>query len=63
MQVHVTVELFQGVVENVRVFNDAFGAKIAEDNWCRTYRAVDESAREELSGKGTEFIVRVCKVE
>jgi hypothetical protein len=63
MQIYVTVETYQGVVEDVCVFKTEGQAKRKEKNWLRSLNVQDDKKREELSFRCTEFQIHKCKLK
>jgi len=62
MTVHVVVELFQGVVNEISVFLTRESAEQAEQEWLKDHGITDDLGRECKAQNGTEFIVRQCQL-
>ena len=60
MTVFVAVELFQGVVNDVKVFITQESAKKAEEDWLKKHGVTDPVGRECKAQNGTELILREC---
>jgi hypothetical protein len=63
MTVYVAVELFQGVVNEVKVFQTQESAERAEQEWLKEHGIKDNVDRACKSQNGTEFIVREGEVK
>ena len=63
MKVYVTVETYQGVVENVFVFKKEKQAQRKEAKWLKELKVQDDSKREHLSFNCTEFRIFECKLK
>ena len=55
MQLYVTVETFQGVIDNVRVYKTMKQAKRMEQRWLKALEVKDDATQEHLSFNCTEF--------
>lgn len=62
-KVFVTVELFQGLLEEVRTFKSCKSADEAERKWLSGHDITDEISRECKAGNGTEFHIFECQIE
>ena len=62
MKIYVTVELFQGLVEQIQAFRSCDGAEEAERVWLKRNRNTDDIGREAKSMNGIEFHVRDCEL-
>ena len=63
MTVFVAVELFQGVVNDVKVFLTKESARKAEEDWLKKHGVTDEVGRECKAQDGTELILRECTLK
>jgi len=61
--VYVTVELFQGVVHQVRAFHSEKSAENAEQEWLAEQGITDEISRECKAQNGIEYHVFQCEIE
>lgn len=61
--VHVTVEIFQGIIHEVRVSKSQEQAEIVEKDWLVENDIEDEISREGKAANGTEFKIFECRVE
>lgn len=62
-KVFVTVELFQGLLEEVRVFKSCKSADENEQKWLSRHDITDEISRECKAANGTEFHIFECLIE
>jgi len=62
MTVYVVVDLFQGVVDEVKTFLTRESAEKAEQEWLKEQGITNEIAREGHAQNGTELIVHECEV-
>ena len=63
MTVFVTLDIFQGVIGNVKVFLTPESAKLMEDKWLEENRIKDKSDRELKEKSGIEFHVMECDLK
>ena len=63
MTVYVTVETFQGVLDNVRAYLTEESALDAERNWLREMGIASPESREGKSDNGTSFTVMECELK
>ncbi len=63
MTVYVTVETFQGVLEDVRTYLTEESARDAEKNWLREMSIKSPESREGKSDNGTSFTVMECDLK
>ena len=61
--VHVTVEIFQGIIQEVRLFKSQKQAELIEQEWLVKNDVLDEISREGKSQDGTEIKIFECRVE
>lgn len=61
--VFVTVELFQGIIHQVRAFSSEKSADKAEKDWLDEQGITDEISRECKAQNGTEFHIIKCEIE
>jgi len=61
--VYVTIELFQGIVDNVCAFRTCKTANKAEKEWLKKYGIKDKISRKCKSQNGTEFHLLECSIE
>jgi hypothetical protein len=62
-KVFVTVELFQGNLEEVRAFKSCKSADEAQQKWLAGHDISDEISRECKAANGTEFHIFECPIE
>jgi len=62
MLVYVVVDLFQGVLDEVKVFLTPESAEKAEQEWLKEQGITDDTDREGKAQNGTELIVHECDV-
>ena len=63
MTVHVVVEIFQGVVSDVKVFSSEESANKAEKAWLKEHDITSNVDREGKAQNGTELLLFECEVE
>ena len=63
MTAHVVVEIFQGVVNDVKVFLSWEAANEAEKAWMTEHDITDDMDREGKAQNGTELLMFECEVE
>ena len=63
MKVYVTIETFQGVIEDVCVFKTEEQAKVEEKKWLKSLDVKGDKKREELSFRCTEFRIFECDLK
>ena len=63
LTVHVVVEIFQGVVSDVKVFSSEESANKAEKAWMAEHDIADDTDREGKAKNGTELLLFECEVE
>jgi hypothetical protein len=63
MNVYVTVELFQGLVDKVQVFPTWEAAESAEQAWLHQQEIYDEMKRQCKENDGIEFHIRECEIQ
>jgi len=61
--VFVAVELYKGIVGEVRAFKSLESAEEAENKWLAEAGIEDEISRECKAGDGTEYHVFECQLE
>ncbi len=62
MNVFVTVDLFKGLLNEIKVFGTRAAAEKAEQDWLRENDITDETGREGKAQNGTEVFVQECEV-
>jgi hypothetical protein len=62
MKVYVTVETYQGVIDNVSAFKTLKQAERKEKGWLKSMNLQDDQRREHLSFHCTEFQIHKCKL-
>jgi hypothetical protein len=62
MQIYVTVETYQGVIDNVSAFKTLKQAERKEKSWFKFMKVQDDQKREHLSFNCTEFQIHKCKL-
>jgi len=63
MIVYATVEIFQDVLNDVKVFLSEESACKAEQQWLERHSINDDAARECEAQNGTEFQVHECELK
>lgn len=63
MTVYVTVETFQGVLQDARAYLTEESALDAEKNWLREMCITSPESREGKSDNGTSFTVMECELK
>ena len=63
MKIYVTVETYQGVVENVFIFKKEKQAQRKEAKWLKELKVHDDKKREELSFHCTTFSIFECELK
>jgi len=63
MKVYVTVETFQGVIDEVRVYKTKEQAKRKEQRWLKALKVKDDATREHLSFNCTEIQIHACNLK
>jgi len=63
MTVYVVGEMFQGIVNDIKVFFSEESASKAEKTWLAENDIKDAMGRECKAQDGTELLVSECKVE
>ena len=63
MTVYVTVEMFQGVLNDVKVFLSEESACKVEQQWLEGHSINDDAGRECEAQNGTEFQVHECELK
>jgi hypothetical protein len=62
MKIYVTVETYQGVIDNVSAFKTLKQAERKEKSWLKSMNVQDDQRREHLSFNCTEFQIHKCKL-
>ena len=62
MTVYVTMDIFQGVVNDINVFLTEKSAQKIEQEWLQRHNVNDDVDRECKSQNGTELIIYECKL-
>jgi hypothetical protein len=62
MQIYITVETYQGVIDNVSAFKTLKQAERKEKRWLKSMNVQDDKKREELSFNCIEFQIHKCKL-
>jgi len=63
IEIHVTIELFQGNIAEVRAYWNEQLAQIAEQRWLKDNNIRNQFDREAKAQNGTEFHVYACTLE
>ena len=63
MKVFVTVELYQGLISEVQVFQREASSDQAEREWLKKNTIKEEIDREVKAQNGYEFFMYACEVE
>ena len=63
MIVHVIVEIFQGIVNDVKVFSSEKSANKAETAWLKEHDITSKVDHEGKAQNGTELLLFQCEVE
>ena len=63
MAVYVAVELFQGVLNDVKVFFTQESAEKAEQRWLKEHGISGDVGRDCKAQNGTELLVHECEVK
>ncbi len=62
MKIYLTVETYQGLIDNVSAFKTKEGAERKEKKWLKSLNVQDDERREYLSFNCTEFQVHKCEL-
>ena len=63
IDVYVSVELFQGIIADVRVFQTEAAADLVDQKWLTENRIRDNIDSECKTQNGTEFHIYTCTLE
>jgi hypothetical protein len=61
--IHVTLELFQGHINDVKVHEKEHTAQLAEQRWLKENRIKNQIDREAKAQNGNEFQVFECTIK
>ncbi len=63
MIIYVTVETYQGIIDNVSAFKTLKQAERKEKKWLKSMNVRDDQRREYLSSNCTEFQIHKCELK
>jgi len=63
MIIYVTVETYQGIIDNVSAYQTLKQAKRKEKKWHKSLNVQDDQRREYLSFNCTEFQIHKCELK